>query len=66
MAYPSVGKGIDPLPQDMKERMKSHALLLEKEGTLSELFEKNAISEDLYRQIRRLDKMRNILVHQYV
>lgn len=50
----------------MKERMKSHALLLEKEGTLSELFEKNAISEDLYRQIRRLDKMRNILVHQYV
>lgn len=36
------------------------------EGTLSGLFEKNLISEDLYRQIKGLGGMRNILVHQYV
>ena len=36
------------------------------EGTLSGLFEKNVISEDLYRQIKGLGGMRNILVHQYV
>jgi uncharacterized protein YutE (UPF0331/DUF86 family) len=36
------------------------------EGTLSGLFEKNVISEDLYRQIKGLGGLRNILVHQYV